>query len=145
MTAKQYLQRYRELEGRYNTTLEEYKNLEADMITLKSPDLSGDRVQTSPKNDPIGEMVCQIEARKGIIGVRMLEFSNQMYLIRNQIHDIGEINSDYGSILVLRYILYKDWRFICDKLFMSRAQANIVHNKALQEFDKQFKDSYAEK
>lgn len=145
MTAKQYLQQYRKLEGRYNMILEEFKNLENDMITLKSPDLSGDRVQTSPKNDPIGEIVCQIESQKGIIGIQMVNFRNQMFLIRNQIHEISEVNDEYGTILALRYIIYKDWKFICNKLYMSRAQANIVHNKALQEFDKRFKDSYADK
>lgn len=137
MTAKQYLMLYRELEGKYNTTLEEYKSLEADMISLNSPSF-GDRVQSSPKNDPIGEMVCRIESQKGVIGLKMLSYSNQMFLIRNQIHEIGKVKEEYGTILIMRYVIHKDWRFICDKLYMSRAQANIIHNKALQEFDKHF-------
>jgi DNA-directed RNA polymerase specialized sigma subunit len=135
MTAKQYLQHYRMLEGQYNTTLEEYKNVENDMITLKSPSFD-DKPHGSPQNDPIGEIVINLEKQKARLGIRIVKYKSQMLTIRRQISGLEEIDKDYCMILVLRYILYKDWKFVCKSLNLSRSQANIVHGKALQEFDK---------
>ena len=78
MTAKQYLQDYRRLEGKYKASVEEYKNVESEMVSLKSPNLDGDRVQSSPKNDPIGEIVVNLEDEKAKIGMRMVRFNSQM-------------------------------------------------------------------
>ena len=63
MTAKQYLLSYRNIERRYKTIIEQIKSIESEMISLKSPGID-ERVQTSPKKDPIGEMVCNIEKEK---------------------------------------------------------------------------------
>ena len=80
MTAKQYLQHYRTLEGNYKTAIEEYKNVENDMITLKSPTL-GDKVQSSPQNDPIGDMVINLEKQKAKIGLKIVKYKKtQAYI-----------------------------------------------------------------
>lgn len=134
MTAKQYLQSYRRIKGNYSAVLEEYKSVEADIISLKSPSL-GDRVQTPAKNDPIGDIVCKLEDKKAKIGLWMVEYNSKLMVIENQIREMNKIDNDYYVILSLRYLLYKDWKFICDKLNLSRSQANVIHGKALQEFD----------
>lgn len=141
MTAKQYLQHYRTLEGNYKTAIEEYKNVENDMITLKSPTL-GDKVQSSPQNDPIGDMVINLEKQKAKIGLKIVKYKSQMLTVRQEIGDLEEIDTDFYHILLLRYVLYKDWKFICNSLNMCRAQANIVHGKALTEFDSIFGEKY---
>lgn len=135
MTTKQYLQNYRVLEGNYKTALEEYKSVENDMISLRSPSL-GDRVQNSPQNDPIGEIVINLERQKAKIGMKIVKYRSRMLTVRGQISDLEKVNNDYYVILLLRYVLYKDWKFVCNSLNMSRTQANVVHGKALQEFDK---------
>ena len=141
MTAKQYLQHYRTLEGNYKTAIEEYKNVENDMITLKSPTL-GDKVQSSPQNDPIGDMVINLEKQKAKIGLKIVKYKSQMLTVRQEIGDLEEIDTDFYHILLLRYVLYKDWKFICNSLNMCRAQANIVHGKALTEFDSIYGEKY---
>lgn len=141
MTAKQYLQRYRTLEGNFKVAIEELKNVENEMITLKSPTL-GDKVQNSPQNDPIGEIVINLEKQKAKIGMKVVKYKSQMLTIRNQITKLESVNDEYCDILLLRYILYKDWKFICSSLNMCRAQANIVHGKALQEFDGIYGENY---
>ena len=60
MTAKQYLQSYQRIERRYNAVVEQIKSIENEMISLRSPNFD-ERVQTSPKKDPIGEIVCNLE------------------------------------------------------------------------------------
>lgn len=141
MTAKQYLQHYRTLEGNYKTAIEEYKNVENDMITLKSPTL-GDKVQSSPQNDPIGDMVINLEKQKAKIGLKIVKYKSQMLTVRQEIGELEEVDTDFYHILLLRYVLYKDWKFICNSLNMCRAQANIVHGKALTEFDSIYGEKY---
>ena len=144
MTAKQYLQSYRRIEGKYLAAIEEYKSVENDMITLKSPNFD-ERVQTSAKSDPIGDMVIRLEEQKGKIGLQIVNFRSQMLLIRNQISDMDKIDNDYCVILLLKYVLYKDWKFVCKSLNLSRSQANVIHGKALVEFDRIFGQNYCNK
>lgn len=144
MTAKQYLQTYNRLERRYIAITEQIKSIENEIISLKSPGFD-ERVQNSPKNDPIGEMVCNLEKEKGKLGIRMMECKTNMSIIKSQIMQMENINNDYYITLLFRYVLQKDWRFICDTLHLSRAQANVVHGRALQEFDGKFGEIYTEK
>ena len=141
MTAKQYLQSYRRIEGQYLAAIEEYQSVENDMITLKSPNFD-ERVQTSAKSDPIGDIVIKLEDQKGKIGMQIVNYRSQMLLIRNQISDMDKIDEDFCVILLLRYVLNKDWKFVCSSLNLSRAQANIVHGKALLEFDRIYGQNY---
>ena len=141
MTAKQYLQSYRKLECDYKVTMAEYKTVEDDMITLKSPTF-GDKVQISPKNDPIGEIVINLEEKKAVIGRRIVMIQSKMVAIRNQVGSMEDIDNDYYTILMMRYILYKDWKFICNTLHVSRTQANFIHGRALQEFDSKYGENY---
>ncbi len=138
MTAKQYLQDYKRLENNYIMAIEEYKNVEREMVSIKSPNLDGDRVQTSPQNDPIGKIVVDLEDEKAKIGIRIVKLRAQMTIVRNQISEMENTNAEFGHILLLRYVLYKDWKFICSQLNICRAQANIVHGKALLEFDSKY-------
>ena len=111
------------------------------MISLKSPSFD-DRVQTSPQNDPIGEIVCDLEKQKAKIGMDMVKYKARMLTIRQQISGLEEVNNDFCVVLLLRYVLYKDWKFVCDNLKMSRSQANVIHGRALQEFDRIYSKDY---
>lgn len=144
MTAKQYLQSYKKYERHYNAIVEQIKSIDNEMISLHSPNFD-ERVQTSPKKDPIGEMVCALEKEKGKLSLKMIEYKTKMALIKNQINEIDDVNNDYYVILLFRYVLFKDWQCICDMLHLSRSQANVVHGRALLEFDDKFGMIYAEK
>lgn len=144
MTAKQYLQSYKRLEKRYNAVIEEIKSIENEMVSLRSPNFD-ERVQTSPKKDPIGEMVCALEKEKGKLAMKMMEYKTKMIVIRNQVAEMDDVNMEYYLILLFRYILSKDWQFICDNLHVSRTQANRLNGQALTEFDAKFNHLYAQK
>lgn len=142
MTAKQYLASYKRLEGRYKTALEDYRNIENEMVSIKSPSFD-ERVQTSAKSDPIGEIVIRLETEKGKLGIDIFELRGKMTLIRNQIESMKKVSEEYYMVLLLRYVLYKDWKFICDSMVVSRTQANVIHGYALAEFDKIFSKEYS--
>lgn len=144
MTTKQYLQTYKRYEGRYLATIEQIKSIENEMISIKSPSFD-DRVQTSPIKDPIGEMVCNLEREKGKLVLRLTDYRARMLVIKNQIEEMDKIDNDYYTILLLRYILNKDWKFICNNLCISRTKANAIHGLALLEFDKKYSKFYANK
>ena len=143
MTAEEYLKSYHRYVCNYKASVKEYKSVDEDMITIKSPSF-GDRVQTSPQNDPIGEIVINMEKRKAAIGVRMLNFQTKMTMIRNQLASLEAVNDEYYTILMLRYILDEDWKSICSNLCVSRTQANKILKQALAEFDKKFGETYAD-
>ena len=143
MTAEEYLKSYHRYVCNYKASVKEYKSVDEDMITIKSPSF-GDRVQTSPQNDPIGEIVINMEKRKAAIGVRMLNFQTKMTMIRNQLASLEEVNDEYYTILMLRYILDEDWKSICSNLCVSRTQANKILKQALAEFDNKFGETYAD-
>lgn len=143
MTAEEYLKSYHRYVCNYKASVKEYKSVDEDMITIKSPSF-GDRVQTSPQNDPIGEIVINMEKRKAAIGVRMLNFQTKMTMIRNQLASLEEVNDEYYTILMLRYILDEDWKSICSNLCVSRSKANKILRDALDEFDRKFGETYAD-
>lgn len=144
MTAKQYLSSYQYIERRYLAIIEQIKCIESEMISLKSPSFD-ERVQSSPKNDPIGEMVCNLEREKGKLGLKLTEYRGKMILMQRQIAEIDKYDNDFYVILLFRYILHKDWQSICDILHVSRTQANRVHGLALQDFDERYGETYLNK
>lgn len=141
MTAKQYLSNYHRIACCYKAAVKEYNSVEEDMISIKSPSMD-DRVQTSPQNDPIGDLVIQLQKQKAQIGMKMVKYQTKMIMIRNQLSELEEENHEYYTILTLRYILGEDWKTICSNLNVSRTQANKIHGFALAEFDKRFRTSY---
>ena len=142
MTAKQYLQSYKSIKSRLYTICEQIKSIESDVINIKSPGFD-ERVKSSPKSDPIGDMVCDLEKKKGVLGLKMIEYQAKMLVIQKQVSAFEETNNDYYVILLFRYILFKDWQSICDTLHLSRAQANKLHGEALKDFDLKFGNIYA--
>ncbi len=144
MTVKQYLQSYQKIERWYNMTVEQIKSIENDIISIKSPGFD-ERVACSPKNDPVGNLVCELESEKGRLAMNLVNYRSQLLLIKNQIMSFMETSEEYSAILLFKYVLHKDWKFICDNLKYSRSQANVVHGKALQEFDQKYKKTYETK
>lgn len=144
MTAKQYLQNYKRIERNYKLVIESIKSIEKEMICLKSPSFE-ENFRKSAKNDPIGDMVISLDREKGRLSMKLIEYRGKMSLIKTQIDCMEQTDNDYYVILLFRYVLYKDWKYICDNLNLSRAQANVIHGRALRSFDEKFGKIYNEK
>ena len=147
MTAKQYLSLYRKymadivfLETMKEPTL-------VDVASLRSPSL-GDRVQTSPENDPVGNLV--IEAQRDIAkyNIEILSCKAKMIMIDNQIAQIRESsgnkeeNETFYKILMYRYKAGMDWQQISKKMYLGLSTVTHLHSPALRKFDDLFGEHY---
>ena len=141
MTAKQYLSRYR----RYMADILFYEALKDDAISdiasLRSPSFD-ERVQSSPNNDPIGNLVIELERNIGKYNLEIINCKAKMILVENQICKLREYNEDHYRILAYKYKLGLGWDEIAKKMYMSRSAVTHMHSPALRKFDELFSDSY---
>ena len=142
MTTKQYLSQYR----KFMADIVFYETLKEEAIynvsSLKSPQLGGDRVQTSPQNDPIGALVIELERDIAKYNIEILSCKAKMILISNQIDHMREVNEDYFKILTYRYKIGMDWKDISQKMLLGMSTVTHLHCPALQHFEKLFGENY---
>lgn len=141
MTAKQYLMQYRQFMKNiifYETMKEE---IIKNVASLKSPIL-GDRVQASPSNDPIGNLVFELERDIAKYDMYILSNKVKMVMIDNQICKIREINEDYYKLLSYKYKCGMDWQQIAEKMYMGLSTVTHLHSPALKKFDDLFSSEY---
>lgn len=139
MTPKEYLQQYRKL----MTDIYLYEALKEEAVinvaSLKSPAF-GDKIQKSPENDPIGNLVIEIEKKIAKYNIQILRCKTQMFVIESQIDKIKEIDKDFSTILAYRYLVGLDWQQIADKMFMSLSKVTHLHGPALRKFEEMFEN-----
>lgn len=133
MTAKQYLRKYQQ----YKEDIVFYESLKEDAINdvagLKSPNL-GERVQTSPKKDPIGDLVIELEKDIAKYDMAIISCRANMIIIRNQIDKVQEENEMYHKLLVYRYIIGLPWEDIAKKMLMAVSSVKHFHSPAIATF-----------
>lgn len=141
MTTKQYLSLYR----KYMSDIVFFESMKAqvveDVASLKSPQL-GDKVQTSPENDPIGNLVIEIERDIAKFNLEIVSCKAKMFLIDSQIMKMREYNEDYYKILAYRYKIGLDWQDIASRMYMGLSTVTHLHSPALQKFEELFGDNY---
>lgn len=141
MTAKQYLQKYR----KYMSDIVFYETLKEsaikDISSLKSPGFE-ERVKSSPKNDPVGNLVVELEKNIAKYNMEILNCRSNIAVMTNQINRIKEIDEDYHKLLVYRYIMGLDWDSIAAKMFMGVSTAQHLHSPALATFHNNFHETY---
>lgn len=141
MTTKNYLRLYR----KYMSDILFFETMKEDAVenvaSLKSPSF-GDRVQTSPQNDPIGNMVIEIEKDIAKYNIEILSCKAKMFMIDSQIMQIREYNEDYFRILAYRYKSGMDWQDIASKMYMGLSTVTHLHSPALKKFEELFGEHY---
>lgn len=142
MKTKQYLNQYRKLMA----DILFYERLKEEAIfnvaSLKSPKIDGDRVQISPQNDPIGNLVIEYERDIAKYNIEILSCKAKMILISNQIDRIREINDDYYKILTYRYKIGMDWNEISKRMYLGLSTVKHLHSPALRKFESLFGEHY---
>lgn len=141
MTTKQYLCLYKKYMGDilfYETLKEEAIS---NVASLKSPQL-GERVQTSPHNDPVGNLVVEYERDVAKYNIEILSCKTKMIAISNQIDRMKEINEDYYKILVYKYKIGLDWQEIAKRMYMGVSTVTHLHSPALLKFEELFGGQY---
>lgn len=141
MTTKQYLNLYR----KYMADIVFYEALKEEAIynvaSLKSPQL-GDRVQTSPQNDPVGNLVIEYERDVAKYNMEILSCKAKMLLINNQIDKMREVDDNYYKILTYKYKIGMDWQQISQKMYMGMSTVTHLHSPALMKFEEMFGEHY---
>ena len=141
MTTKQYLSNYR----KYMSDIVFYETLKEEAIynvaSLKSPQL-GDKIQKSPENDPVGNLVIEYERDVARYNLEILSCKAKMILISNQIDKMREINEDYYKILSYRYKIGMDWQEISQKMYLGMSTVTHLHSPALRKFEELFGENY---
>jgi len=139
MNAEKFLKQYAECRRRIQKLKSDIQQLE-DLMEHITPEMSSDRVQTSPTPDRIGELV----ARKSDLEEQMLDeisttldVMNDIEAVINRVEPVG-----YQVLLQKRYIEWdertgrvKTWCEIACELHYSYQWINVLRKRSLQKVE----------
>ena len=141
MTTKQYLSQYR----KYMSDIVFYKAMKEEAIlnvaSLKSPTF-GDRISKTPENDPIGNLVFELEKDIARYDMAILSRKVKMMLIDKQLEEFRQEHDDLYKILAYKYKIGMDWQGIADKMYMGLSTVTHLHSPALRKFGEMFDKEY---
>ena len=133
MTAKEYLRQIRQIDHQLANLLKERQELEKAQTFLRSPQIDGDRVQTSPSGDPpwMGYII-RWEELTLKIGETWDELIDKKQLIISQINLLTDTR--YMDILMKRYVEFKRFGKIAREMHYSESRILHLHWEALCAF-----------
>ena len=129
MNAKQYLKQAYKLNELIESDKEELESLRS-LATSISGDMTQERVQSSPSNDKILNVISKIIDLENEID----EEIEKLITLKKQIRDVINKVEDVNERLVLkyRYLIFLQWDEICIKLNYSKRQMYRIHDSALE-------------
>ena len=124
MTAKEYLRQIRKIDQQLKHLLDEWEELKKAQTFLKSPQVEGDRVQTSPSGDPpwMGHLIKYEEL-----------FTTRLAIV-GQINSLSD--SRYTDVLMKRYVEYKRFDRIAREMHYTPDYILHLHGMALKEIQR---------
>lgn len=93
MTAKEYLNEYKRIKRQRHIYMQMLSEIENDIISIGGSDY-GDKVRSSPKNDPIGNVVIELTNKKAKLGIDIAALRAKELIIENQISSHTKTYSD---------------------------------------------------
>lgn len=133
MTAKEYLNSIRNMTLKINQ-----KKRELDDLRAQTPGMtgtaSGERVQSSRSNDPVGIYAAKIADLEEKIEREKADMIEKRHVIINQIQEIE--NPVFVDILFRRYVLNQRFDQIADDMGYSVRHIIRMHGHALQMFER---------
>lgn len=105
MTTREYLKSYQFLDTYIRHTEEKLKRISEEAASLQAIDYSKEKIQSTPQNDPIGNIVIEITKEKASLGIKLVGYRSKKKLIENQIDAIKDINPKLYILLFEIYIL----------------------------------------
>ena len=135
MTAKEYLRQIRRLDRQLENLLRERNELERAQTYLRSPQIDGDRVQTSPSGDPpwMGYLIKweELTMKIGEEWDRLIEKRHTTIKLIYSLED-----SRLTEILYKRYVEFKRFDRIARELHYSPGYVLHLHGEALNAFQR---------
>lgn len=132
MTAKEYLNKIREIDNEINDKQAELDDLREMSTTLKSFQM-GERVQSSPEPDKIGHTIAKIMDKQNEINDMIDRYIDQKDEARKYIDQMEDLNE--RKVLRRRYLKGMKWEDICVDMSFSWRQIHYIHSKALNSFE----------
>ncbi len=134
MTAKEYLRQLRRIDRQLELLFKEREELERAQTYLRSPQIDGDRVQTSPSGDPpwMGYLI-KWEEMSNRIGKKWDELIKKKETIIDQIGTLSD--SRHIDILGKRYVEFKSFEVIAVEMGYSFEYTLRIHWEALKAFE----------
>ncbi len=129
MNAKQFLKQAYKLNETIESDREELESLRS-LATSISGDMTQERVQSSPSNDKIVNIISKIIDLENEIKDEI----EQLIELKKAIRDVINKVEDKNEMLVLkyRYLMFYQWDEICEKMHYSPRQIHRIHDSALE-------------
>lgn len=130
MTTRQYLSQIEKYDNLIHNKIIEEEQLNILSISVKSIPM-GEKVQSSSKQDPMGDMVAKIVDLRAEISKMATDFLEQKQEIIRTIEEVED--PILYDVLFKRYVEYKTLLNIADELGYSEITIKRLHLKALKE------------
>lgn len=130
MTTRQYLSQIEKYDNLIHNKIIEEEQLNILSMSVKSIPM-GEKVQSSSKQDPMGDMVAKIIDLRAEISKMATDFLEQKQEIIRTIEEVED--TILYAILFKRYVEYKTLLSIADELGYSEVTIKRLHLKALKE------------
>lgn len=129
MTAQEYLERAKRIDLIIASDEREIEKLESQAAGLSGKDFS-ERVQTSPSNSRIGDIIDKIIKYRN----KVIEDRDKWIALKEEIFDVIKAveNNDERIVLQLRYIEYMTWSEISCRMNYSLRGIHELHGRALK-------------
>jgi DNA-directed RNA polymerase specialized sigma subunit len=127
MTAKEYLQQYRNADREINSKLDQIRRLR-ELATKTTSTLNPDKVQSSQENKT-EKIVAKIVDMENEVNSEIDKLIELKHEICDSIRKVG--NAKQRQVLVLRYINGKTWERIAVDLDISYQWVCELHGRAL--------------
>ena len=133
MNVKKYLRQLGLIDRRLNSLIAEREELQRAQTFLRSPQIDGDRVQTSPSGDPPWmPYLIKWDELTEQIGEEWDKLIDLRRKIETQIHSLED--SRYVDVLTKRYVQFKKFEVISVEMNYSFEYVLKLHGRALEAF-----------
>lgn len=127
---KKYLNQVRESDKMIDVKLKRLEELNQKSISVRSPDYSADKVQTSPNGDSVGRIIEKIVDLQREINADIDRFVDLKAEIMHQIDEIPSV--DERIVLYAKYFEYKNLQQIADEMPCCERTVQRLHKNALR-------------
>lgn len=138
LSAKKYLGQLQELDININQDLELLEEMKTDACSVGGIDYSKERVQTSCSGDSLGNAVTRYVSFDEHINAEIDRFVDAKNKIIAEIRGLHDKN--YIQVLFKIYVQFKTVKQASKEMKMSYPYVIELHNKALSEFEKTYKN-----
>ena len=132
--SKVYLQQVFFLNQRINDSLQDLKELRLRAISIVAGPLCNDKVQGGKISDIVGDSVPVMVELDIQINAKIVQYVSKKQEIESLIEEIDD--ELLKSILLKRYVYFKDWQQIAADLGYTYRHITRLHGEALKEFEK---------